>query len=53
MLRGCGLQKWRIDSHILNKQSQAADRGQSSNLVIGYGPKNYMTSAEWKEKNEY
>jgi hypothetical protein len=34
---GDGLQIWRVAANILNKQSQTADSGWSSNLGLGVG----------------
>jgi hypothetical protein len=34
---GDGLQIWRVAANILNKQSQAADKGWPSNLGLGVG----------------
>jgi hypothetical protein len=37
--RGDGLQLWRVDANILNKQSLTADRGWPSSLGVGRGLK--------------
>jgi hypothetical protein len=37
---GDGLQIWRVAANILNKQSLTADKGWSSNLVVGRRAKN-------------
>jgi hypothetical protein len=34
---GDGLQIWRVDANILNKQPRAADKGWSSSLAVGRG----------------
>jgi hypothetical protein len=38
--RGDGLQIWRVDANILNKQSRTADSGWSSSLGVGRGANN-------------
>jgi hypothetical protein len=40
--RGDGLQLWRAAADILNKQSQTADKGWSSNLGVGRGANNSL-----------
>jgi hypothetical protein len=37
---GDGLQIWRVDTNILNKQSRRADKGWSSSLEVGRGANN-------------
>jgi hypothetical protein len=37
---GDGFQIWRVSENILNKQSQTADKGWSSNLGVGRGANN-------------
>jgi hypothetical protein len=37
---GEGLQIWRVDANILNKQSQTADKGWFSSLEVGSGANN-------------
>jgi hypothetical protein len=37
---GDGLQIWKVPVNILNKQSQAADKGWPSSVGVGRGAKN-------------
>jgi hypothetical protein len=39
---GDGLQIWKVDSNILNKQSRIADKGWSSGLGVGRGANNSL-----------
>jgi hypothetical protein len=40
---GDGLQIWRVDTNILNKQSRTADKGWPSSIEVGRGARNYLS----------